>query len=122
MTRIPEISEKIKFFDDGKTSPSRRYWATIKEVVPYDEAVQKHKQYYEDWQKEKTECDWLYAKETDYFVLADIPKYDDDVVVFVRTVDGGWFSIDYPHGWMSGLLDIDDKFWNYIKEDDEIFV
>lgn len=122
MVRVPEIGEKIKFFDDGKTSPSKRYWATVKEVVPYDEAAQKYKQYYKDWQKIKIECDWLYAKDTDYFVLADIPEYDDDVVVFVRTVDGRWFSFDSPHLWMAGLLDVDDKLWNEIKEDNEIFI
>ena len=22
----------------------------------------------------------------------------------------GWFSIDYPHGWMSGLLDVDGEY------------
>lgn len=52
MVRVPEIGEKIKFFDDGKTSPSRRYWATIKEVVSHDEAAQKYKQYYVDWQED----------------------------------------------------------------------
>ena len=122
MVRIPEIDERIKFFDDGKTSPSRRYWATVKEVVSHDKAIQKYKQYYEDWQKEKAECDWLYAKETDYFILAEIPEYDDDTIVFVRTIDGGWFSLDSPHWWMSGLLDVDDKLWNEIKEDGESFV
>lgn len=122
MVRVPEIGEKIKFFDDGKTSPSRRYWATIKDVLTQDEASQKHKQYYVDWQEEKSECDWLYAKETDYFVFADIPEYDDDIIAFVRTADGRWFSIDSPHLWMSGLLDVDDKFWNEIKEDNESFL
>lgn len=122
MIRVPEIGEKIKFFDDGKTSPSRRYWATIKDVLTQDEASQKHKQYYVDWQEEKSECDWFYAKETDYFVFADTPEYDDDIIAFVRTVDGRWFSIDSPHLWMSGLLDVDDKFWNEIKEDNESFL
>lgn len=121
MVRVPEIGEKIKFFDDGKTSSSRRYWATIKEVIPFNEA-RKNAFYYKDWTLQKKEGDFLYAQETDYFVFVDIPEYDEHKVVFVRTVDGEWFSIDSPHLWMSGLLDVDDRFWNKIKEDDEIFI
>lgn len=40
-----------------------------------------------------------------------MPKYEDDYLVyFVRDTKGGWFSIDYPHGWMSGLLDVDGEY------------
>lgn len=122
MVRVPEIGEKIKFFDDGKTSPSRRYWATVTKVVPFNE-VRKNARYYKDWMIQKKENHFLYAQETDYFVFADIPEYDKDEVVFVRTVDGEWFSFDSPHWWMSGLLDVDDIHWNKrVGETGEVFI
>lgn len=121
MVRIPEVGEKIKFFDDGKTSLARRNWAIVTEVLPFNEA-RKNARYYKDWLINKKENKFLYAKETDYFVFADVLGYDNDVSVFVRTVDGRWFSIDSPHWWMSGLLDVDDKLWNEIKGDNEIFI
>lgn len=122
MVRVPEIGEKIKFFDDGKTSPSRRYWATITKVVPFNK-VRKNARYYKDWIMQKKESTFLYAQETDYFVFADIPEYDKHKVVFVRTIDGRWFSFDSPHWWMSGLLDVDDVKWNHrVGETGEIFI
>lgn len=47
---------------------------------------------------------WLYAEETDYFVECSIPEYDENTVWFVRSVGGGWFSIDVQSLWMSGRL------------------
>ena len=60
-----------------------------------------------DWKQDVAECDWLYAKETDYFVKADLKISDDknEKIIFVRTINNndGWFSI----GWCGGRLDID---------------
>lgn len=60
----------------------------------------------------KPHAPWLYEEITDYFIECSIPKYDADSVWFVRTIDGGWFSIDTTHSWMSGrLMPVD---FNYI--------
>lgn len=103
---IPKVGEKYGFFDDGKIRPSRYFEATVVKVVPKWRAnpIMKHK-----WRKEKKEASWLYAKDTKVFVYCSIPEYDDHLVVFVSTRDGGWFSIDYPVPWMSGRLDVDGK-------------
>jgi len=61
-----------------------------------------------EWMDEVKYIDWLYAKETDYFVkgiLIEEGLNPDVEVVFVRTLDGGWFSL----GWWAGRLDIDGK-------------
>lgn len=59
------------------------------------------------WKGEVDECDWLYAPETDYAVKASIPEYDENPIIFVRDLKGGWFSMDTVSGWQSGRLDID---------------
>lgn len=51
---------------------------------------------------------WLYAKTTDWFVECKIPDYEkENTVWFVRTIHGGWFSMDIHNCWESGLLDVD---------------
>ena len=57
------------------------------------------------WKGEVKDCNWLYKPKTDYFVIADVRGYDDDVI-FCRTKAGAWFSINYPYVWMAGLLDV----------------
>jgi hypothetical protein len=63
------------------------------------------------WTDEVTDCYWLYANETDYFVEG---KYDDEdePSYFVRTKDGGWFSL----GWIGARLDIDGSLYNKMIE------
>lgn len=101
MLPVPQVGEVRHFFDDGKMRESRHYMATITKVIPYKKASQKLKK---AWKKERWNCYWLYAYETDYFVKASIPKYDKMPIWFVRTKDGGWFSIDFMGWWMSGRL------------------
>ena len=62
---------------------------------------------------------WLYAEETDYFVKCSIPNYDENDVWFVRTIDGGWFSMDTKSWWMSGRLDIDGQLFNNMMKNYE---
>lgn len=110
--QIPVAGETYHYFDDGKIRKSRRHDVTITEVIPFDKV---DKETLEDWQSEilipwKLEverCDWLYAKETDYFIKGILhpqsKKYNPREVIFVRMVDGGWFSL----GWFAGWLDVD---------------
>ena len=115
LARVPEVGERIKFFDDGKTGYNRRYWATVLEIIPAEIVKTDNHKLYKGWKTAAKDCYWLYAKETDFFIKADVEEYDEDPCYFVRTIQGDWFSIDYPHDWMGGLLDIDDRRWNEVK-------
>lgn len=104
---VPEVGKEYHAFDDGKIKPSRHSIVRITEVVPF--AAVNHKAFLEEWQQEVEDCYWLYAKETDYFVKAE---WDDETSYFVRTKDGGWFSL----GWFGARLDIDGSLYEKMKE------
>ena len=130
--KVPEVGLGYHFFDDGKVSDSRHFIAEILEVIPFEKAKELtvltylHFAYpyinnYEDkyevklldiWEKEKEECDWIFAEETDYFIKAKIEDYDKDDIWFVRTKSGGWFSMDTTNTWQGGVLDIDGEIFN----------
>ncbi len=107
---IPEVGKEYHIFDDGKIKPSRHYIAKIVKLI-YPEDAYEITALYKAWQEQVEECYWLFAKETDYFVVAE-SDYDKDLIYFVRTTDGGWFSIDYPGCWMGARLDIDGSLYN----------
>ena len=121
--RIPFVGEIIKFFDDGKIAISRRHWAVVLDVIPSEIIEKWEPKLYETWQQIVSKEEF-YSCITDYFIFCDIPTYDKEKVIFVRTNDGQWFSIDYPNDWMSGLLDVDDIQWKKIQEiyGDEYFL
>lgn len=99
---LPKIGEQYHFFDDGKSGNSRHYIATVKKIYRYREMpIEVRKA----WKREVKQYPWLYQNKTDYFIIADIRNYENDVI-FCRTKSGDWFSIDYPCFWMSGLLDV----------------
>lgn len=100
---VPEVGKEYHIFDDGKIKPSRHAIATITEVIPFD--IFKDEKVLEDWECDKFDCNWLYASETDYFIKAE---YDDTTEYFVRTVDGGWFSL----GWFASRLDVDGSLYS----------
>ena len=97
---IPKIGKTYNCFDDGKINLSRLYTVDVKELIPFnkiDEVV------LEQWKEQKKQSYWLFAPETDYFIKTE--NGEDGDAVFVRTKDGGWFSIgDFMN---SGRLDID---------------
>ena len=111
---VPEVGKEYHIFDDGKIGPSRHYIAKIVKLI-YPEDAYEITALYKAWQEQVKECYWLFAKETDYFVVAE-SDYDKDLIYFVRTTDGGWFSIDYPGCWMGARLDIDGSLYNQMKE------
>ena len=119
MKRIPKTGEKLKFWDDGKVGHSRRYVAKVNGVFAPDDVKRifvirgdDEMSVYDIWLEQADECDWVYAKETDVFVRCFIPGYDDNDIWFVRTKQGGWFSIDCQSGWQSGYLDVDDDYYD----------
>jgi len=97
-----ELNKTYDYFDDGKIKESRRMSVKITEIIPFDEIDEKTLLI---WKEEVEECDWLFAKQTDYFVKGDLELIDNKTksIVFVRTLNVGWFSL----GWWGGRLDID---------------
>jgi len=102
MKEVPKIGKTYNCFDDGKISHSRLYTVDVKDVVAFhkiDEKTKKH------WEEQVEQRHWLYAKETDYFVLTE--NGEDGDAVFARTKNGGWFSMG--NFMNSGRLDVDGK-------------
>ena len=108
---IPKVNQTCMFFDDGKVSYNRMYQATVKQVMVYDDAPDKVKKAFE---RESKTHDWIWNKTTDYIVACEIKDYDNNLIWFARTVDGGWFSMDVDKSWQGGRLDIDGKLEDYL--------
>ena len=108
---IPKVNQTCMFFDDGKISYSRMYQATVKQVMVYDDAPDKVKKAFE---RESKTHDWIWNKTTDYIIACDIKDYDNNLIWFARTIDGGWFSMDVDKSWQGGRLDIDGKLEDYL--------
>lgn len=106
---VPEVGKEYHVFDDGKIKPSRHSIVTITSIIPFTEC--KDDALMSIWADEVTDCYWLYANETDYFVEG---KYDDEdePSYFVRTKDGGWFSL----GFFGSRLDIDGSLYSNMIE------
>ncbi len=109
---VPEVGKEYHIFDDGKISPSRHYLAKIVEVIPFEECS--NKVLLETWAMEVQAYEWLYATATDYFIKAE-SDFDENLLYFVRTLDGGWFSIDFPGYWMGARLDIDGSLYRKMQ-------
>ena len=110
---LPEIGKEYHIFDDGKIRESRHYMCKIIEIIPFTEC--KDQDLLGAWKNEVEECYWLFSPETDYFVKAT-SSFDDNPLYFVRTLSGGWFSIDYPNWWMGAKLDIDGSLFKILEE------
>lgn len=106
----PILGQTYNYFDDGKIKPSRRSKVVITDVIPFDKI---DLETLNNWKLEVEECDWLFAKKTDFFVKADLKLSNDNIekIIFVRTIDNGWFSL----GWWSGRLDIDGSLNAYLE-------
>ena len=111
---VPEVGKEYHIFDDGKIRFGRHHIATVVEIIP---TINISASLTNAWQNEIERCPWLYAPDTDYFIKAEAPSYDDEYLYFVRTTDGGWFSIDYPTVWMSARLDIDGTLYAKMIQD-----
>ena len=111
---IPEVGKEYHIFDDGKISPGRHYMAKIEKVIPFGDVYDPESELYLAWKDNVKEAYWLFAEHTDFFVQAK-SSYDKNPLFFVRTKDGGWFSIDYPDCWMGARLDIDGKLYKEMR-------
>ena len=105
---VPEVGKEYHIFDDGKIKPSRHAVVKITKVIPFDEV---NPEILDTWKQNVEECYWLYAPETDYFIKAEYSD-GEETSHFVRTEDGGWFSM----GWWASRLDIDGSLYEKMKE------
>lgn len=110
---VPEAGKEYHIFDDGKVKPSRHYIAKVLEAIPFEEC--NNTALLDTWAQEVSCYDFLYSLETDYFIKAE-SDFDERHLYFVRTVDGGWFSIDFPGYWMGARLDIDGSLYENMLE------
>jgi len=99
MKPVPEVGKIYSSFDDGKIRESRKYDVTVKKVVPFPDVDETTLRI---WETDVSECNWLYATSTDFFVFTE---KEEGKEVFARTKDGGWFGIGDFLG--NGRLDID---------------
>lgn len=137
MIRIPNVGEFIHFWDDGKVGLGRHYICKIERVILPSEADKIILKTYDHdlemwleedlksiWKFERDNHDWLYANETDVFIEASCPKFDKDNLWFVRTKEGGFFSMDIQNSWQGGQLDTEETILKNVikswKEDDLI--
>lgn len=120
---IPEIGKEYHFFDDGKTSLSRHYVCRCERVITPEEAKKIifdlndiKTTLYDIWKDESSNCDFLFAKDTDYFVEVSCPSYDENNLWAVRTKDGGWFTLDVQSSWQGGRVDVTGEIFDNVVE------
>lgn len=101
-----EIGKTYNVFDDGKIKESRLYKVTIQEIISFSNI---DKDTLQQWEGEVEDGEWLYAAQTDFFIKTWNGK---DVETFVRTIDGGWFSMG---SLCSGRLDVDGSLFKSIS-------
>ena len=110
---VPEVGKKYHCFDDGKIRFSRHYIVEISEVLSYCAFKKKYPKLFKKYTSLVKMCYWLYAKSTDFFVVCEKGE-NGEPAVFVRTKDGGWFSIgDFIN---SGELDVTGELWKDLIE------
>jgi hypothetical protein len=100
MKKIPEIGKTYNCFDDGKISHSRLYTVDVVDVIPFNNIDEDT---LNEWKEQIKQCDFLFAKETDYFIKTE--NGEEGNATFVRTLNGGWFSLGQFMN--SGRLDVD---------------
>ena len=128
---IPTIGDKHSFFDDGKPYPSRHYIAEVVKIVTLEEAKNIEIEFYDDffedclyrfedkveslfdnfkptlyniWKASFLWDDDFFVEDTEVLVGCSIPEYDENIIWFARTSDGGWFSLNCENTWQSGRL------------------
>ena len=134
---IPEVNKEYHFFDDGKISNSRHYVCKIVKIIPFSEAknviaknvptwdfenncnIFEDKTLLECFNENVKQCHWLYSPVTDVIVEASCPEYDENNLFFIRTLNGGWFSMDIQSSWQGGRLDIDGHLYEQLMKFNE---
>lgn len=110
---VPEVGKKYHCFDDGKKTFSRHYIIEVSEVLGHNAFKRKYPELFKRYLEVSKEDYWLYSRSTDKFIVTEKGE-NNERGVFVRTKDGGWFSIG--EWFNSGELDVTGKVWEYLVE------
>ena len=140
---VPEVGKEYHFWDDGKSGPGRHYICRVEELIKPKAAKKIMLDYndekvslYEIWKYEinthrnsegfrvigngagsEPGSPWLYDEDTDWFVRISCPIYDENDLYAVRTVWGGWFTLNIQSWWQGGDIDVTgEKFESIINE------
>lgn len=108
---VPEIGKKYHCFDDGKITFSRHYIIKVDEVLNHMEFKRKYPELFQRYIKEARNHYWLFSRRTDKFIVTYSGE-NGETEVFVRTKQGGWFSIGSLFN--SGKLDVTSRLWEYL--------
>lgn len=109
MKKLPILGKTYNHYDDGKIKESRLMKSVVTGISEFNDKLLSQ----ED-KEDIVECSFLYSENTDYVIEADLYINEDDIVkvIYVRTLDGRWFSL----GWWAGLLDVDNSLTVNLKE------
>lgn len=113
MQPVPEVGMKYHCFDDGKKTFSRHYIIEVTEVLGHNAFKRKYPEIFKKYLQTTKEHEWLYSRSTDKFIITN-PGENNELGVFVRTKDGGWFGIGDLFN--CGEIDVTGKIWNYLVE------
>lgn len=113
---LPKKGKIYNFFDDGKIRRSRLYKAYVKKIIPFNKANIHLKIAFVT---NAMDHDWIYSRDTPYFIGCYIPKYDDHLIWFARTKNGGWFSMDIQSFWQGGSLDVKGDMTKWLLENEK---
>lgn len=117
MKRIPQVGEKLHFFDDGKISDGRHYMAVVTHILTKERTyeiylgIAEYDNLIDIWKEKIAKHSSVFAKDTDYFIGCAIPQFDNNILWFACTKDGGWFSMSIQNCWQGGELDVDGEYY-----------
>ena len=105
----PILGQTYVYFTHGSITPWNKAEATITEIIPFDKI---DLETLDLWERQLKSHPLLYAKETDYFIKADLMWVSDhaEKIILVRTLNDkhGWFGLPwYQERVEAGRLDID---------------
>lgn len=115
---IPEVGKRYHCFDDGKISFSRHFIIKVDEVLGFMQFKKKYPEMFKQYLEATTCCYWLYTKSSDKFIIT-FKGENDELGVYVRTKDGGWFGIG--GWWNSARLDVTGQIWESLIQDLDSF-
>lgn len=118
---IPQVGKRYHCFDDGKIRPSRHYIVEVKEVLGQMEFKRRYLELFKRYLEESREHYWLFSRSSDKFIVANVIGDDENrTELFLRTKQGGWFSIG--ESWLDGgKLDIDGSLWEGVLSNREYY-
>ena len=105
---IPKVGEKYHCFDDGKITFSRHFIIQVDEVLGHQQFKKKYPEKFKAYREAVKSCYWIYATHSDKFIIS-YKGENDELGVYVRTKQGGWFGIG--NCWNAATLDVDGELW-----------